>query len=48
VPSEQEAAVIVIDDPEAAEGVKIQPVAVPEFEKSAEVSPETASEKVMV
>jgi hypothetical protein len=46
VPSEQEAIVIVIEDPEAAEGVKTQPVAVPVFEKSAAVSPEIVSEKV--
>ena len=45
VPCEQEAAVTVIDDPEAAEGVKMQPVAVPVLLKSAEVSPETFSEK---
>ena len=48
VPSEQEEAVTVIDEPEAAEGVKTQPVAVPVLEKSAEVRPETASEKVRV
>ena len=48
VPSEQEEAVIVIEDPEAAEVVNVQPAAVPAFEKSAEVNPETASEKVMV
>ena len=46
VPSEQEAAVIVIEEPEAADGVKTQPVAVPVFEKSEAVNPETASEKV--
>ena len=46
VPSEQEAAVTVIDEPEAAEAVKAQPVAVPVFEKSAAVKPETDSEKV--
>ena len=48
VPSEQEATVIVIDDPEAAEGVNKQPVAVPVFEKSAAPNPEIASEKVKV
>ena len=48
VPSEQEAAVTVIDEPELVEGVKKQPVAVPVFEKSAEVNPETALEKVRV
>ncbi len=46
VPAEQEATVTVIDDPEEAEGVKTQPVAVPVFEKSAAVNPEMASEKV--
>ena len=48
VPAEQEAAVTVTDEPEAAEGVKTQPVAVPVLEKSAEVRPEMASEKVRV
>ena len=48
VPSEQEVSETVIDEPEAAEGVKTQPVAVPVFEKSAAVKPETASEKVRV
>ena len=48
VPSEQEEAVTVIDEPEAAEGVKTQLVADPVFEKSAEVKPETASEKVRI
>ena len=48
VPSEQEAAVTVIEEPEAAEGAKEQPVAVPAFEKSLEVRPETAFEKVSV
>jgi hypothetical protein len=48
VPSEQEAIVTAIDDPEAAEGVKTQPVAVPVLLKSAEVRPLTASEKVRV
>ena len=46
VPSEQEATVIVIEEPEAAEGVKTQPVAVPALEKSAAVKPEMLSEKV--
>ena len=48
VPSEQEVAVTVIDVPEEAEGVKTHPVADPAFEKSAEVKPETASEKVRI
>ena len=46
VPSEQEETVIVIEEPEAAEGENKQPVAVPVLEKSAAVKPETASEKV--
>ena len=48
VPSEQEAAVIVIEEPEAEEGVNTQPVADPVFEKSAAARPEIASEKVRV
>ena len=48
VPSEQEATVTVIEDPEAADGVKTQPVAVPVFEKSAAVKPLTDLEKVRV
>ena len=48
VPSEQEATVTVIEEPEAAEGVNTQPVAVPALEKSAEVNPETASENVRI
>ena len=48
VPSEQDEAVTVTDEPEEAEGVKTQPVAVPAFEKSAEVKPVTASEKARV
>ena len=48
VPSEQEEATTVIDEPEAEEGAKTQPVAVPVFEKSAAVNPATASEKVRV
>ena len=48
VPSEQEETVTVIEEPEAAEGVKTQPVAVPVFVKSADVRPETLSEKVSV
>ena len=48
VPSEQEATVTVIEDPEAADGVKTQPVAVPVLEKSAEVKPLTVFEKVRV
>ena len=43
---EQEETVIVIEDPEDAEGVKTQLVAVPVLEKSAAVKPEMASEKV--
>ena len=45
---EQEETVIVIEEPEDAEGVKTQPVAVPVLEKSAAVNPEIASEKVRV
>ena len=45
---EQEETVIVIEEPEDAEGVKTQPVAVPVFEKSAEVKPDTVSEKVRI
>ena len=48
VPAEQEVTETVIEEPELAEGVKTQPVAVPAFEKSAEVKPVTASEKVKV
>ena len=48
VPDEQEEAVTVIDDPDEAEGVKTQPVAVPVLEKSAAANPEMASEKVSV
>ena len=48
VPSEQEETVTVIEEPEAAEGVKTQPVADPALEKSSEVKPETLSEKVSV
>ena len=48
VPSEQEAAVTVKDEPEAADEVKTQSVAVPAFMKSADVRPETPSEKVSV
>ena len=48
VPAEHEAAVTVIDEPEAAEGVNTQPVAVPVLLKSAAVRPEMASEKVRV
>ena len=48
VPAEQEETVTVIEEPEAAEGEKEQPVAVPTFEKSAEVRPGTDSEKVRV
>ena len=48
VPSEQEETVTVIEEPEAAEGVKTQPVAVPVLEKSAAVRPETDSEKARV
>jgi len=45
VPSEQEETVTVIEEPEVAEGVKTQPVAVPVLEKSAEVKPLTDLEK---
>ena len=48
VPAEHEATVIVIEEPEAAEAVKAQPVAVPVLLKSAAVRPEIASEKVRV
>ena len=48
VPCEQEATVTVTDEPEAAEGVNTQPVAVPVFEKSAAVRPVITSEKVRV
>jgi hypothetical protein len=48
VPSEQPATVTVIEVPEAADGVKVQPVAVPVLEKSPAVMPETLSEKVRV
>jgi hypothetical protein len=48
VPSEQEEAVTVIEEPEAAEGEKEQPLAVPVFEKSAEVRPAIDSEKVRI
>ena len=48
VPSEQDDAVTVIEEPEAAEGVKTHPVAVPVLEKSEAVNPETVSEKVRV
>ena len=48
MPSEQEVSVTVKEEPEAAEGVNTQPVAVPALEKSAEVKPEMLSEKVSV
>ena len=48
MPSEQEEAVTVIEEPEAAEGEKEQPLAVPVFEKSAEVRPAIDSEKVRI
>jgi hypothetical protein len=48
VPLEQEETVTVIEDPEAAEGVNTQPVAVPVLLKSVEVRPEILSEKVRV
>ena len=48
VPSEQEATTTVTTVPEEAEGVKTQPVAVPVLLKSAEVNPETVSEKVRI
>ena len=48
VPSKQPATVMVIEEPEAADGVKVQPVAVPVLVKSDEAIPETDSEKVRV
>jgi hypothetical protein len=48
VPSEQEETVTVIEEPEADEGEKEQPVAVPVLEKSAEVRPVIDSEKVRI
>ena len=48
VPSEQEETVTVIEEPEEAEGVNKQPVAVPAFEKSAAVKPLTDLEKFKV
>ena len=48
VPAEQEVTETVIEEPELAEVVKTQPVAVPAFEKSAAANPEMASEKVSV
>jgi hypothetical protein len=48
VPAEQEETATVIEEPEAAAGVKTQPVAVPVLEKSAAANPEMASEKVKV
>jgi hypothetical protein len=48
VPEEQEDTVTVIEEPEAAEGVKTQPVADPVFEKSSDVMPVMLSEKVSV
>jgi len=48
VPSEQDVAVTAIDEPELAEGVKMQPVAVPALLKSAEVKPLTVFEKPSV
>ena len=48
VPSEQDDAVTVIEEPEAAEGVNTQPVAVPVLVKSELLRPYTASEKAKV
>ena len=48
VPSEQEVAVTVIDEPELAEGVNTQPVADPVLLKSAAVKPLTVLEKPSV
>ena len=48
VPSEQLSTVTVIVVPLEADGVKVQPVAVPVFEKSPAVIPLTDSEKVRV
>jgi hypothetical protein len=48
VPSEQLATVIVIELPLEADGVKVQPVAVPWLEKSPAAIPETLSEKTSV
>ena len=48
VPSEQEAAVTVKEEPEDDEAVKTQSVAVPAFVKSDDVRPVTDSEKVSV
>ena len=45
VPAEQPVTTTSSDDPEAAEGVNTQPVAVPVLLKSAEVRPEILSEK---
>ena len=48
VPSEHDETVTVTTVPEAAEGVKTQPVDVPAFEKSAGARPLIAFEKVRV
>ena len=48
VPSEQLPTVTVITVPLEADGVKVQPVAVPWLEKSPAPMPDTASEKVRV
>ena len=48
VPSEQLSTATVIAVPLEADGVKVQPVAVPWLEKSPEEIPETDSEKVRV
>ncbi|MFM8884304.1 MAG: hypothetical protein ACKOH7_05830, partial [Solirubrobacterales bacterium] len=48
VPSPQPEAVTVIEVPLAADGVNVQPVAVPALEKSPEAMPETGSLKVSV
>lgn len=48
VPSEEQVTVTVIEVPDAAEGVKVQPVAVPVFVKSPVPMPETDSENASV
>jgi hypothetical protein len=45
VPAEQPVTTTSSEEPEEAEGVKTQPVAVPVLLKSAEVRPEILSEK---
>jgi hypothetical protein len=48
VPLEQESAVTVNEEPEVADGVKVQPEAEPVLVKSALLRPYTASEKTKV